>query len=342
MGNITYRYTNGKTFISSRITSNRSRTPQQIKQRKGFSGIAHTARALRSLLEVGFSKYKGGRVMNHFMRYNTSLLKYVKNSPVYDATLPSITNLCMALSDPAFTGKVVAGNGSVRLTPVYNWDVSFANIEGIVYASRNFAAGDVITLGVCYSYLLAGSYFEMIDLYTKKLTEADVAELTDKNQFEIDRRSFPDMDIFGKLPAGFSDVEILLTTILTGRNDSSESFLRPAPGMAPQFEVASQTFDDATHMRLVMAAPGAFAAEVGNKALGCLLAFIDETRDLPVFKVDSLSTDTHGVVDGLIVLPPEGYTYFMSVDPFEGSCILANEEHVVAVFSGVDSPVLMG
>ncbi|MDR1403123.1 MAG: hypothetical protein LBJ60_05410 [Tannerellaceae bacterium] len=132
---------------------------------------------------------------------------------------------CTTLSDPAFTGKVMAGNGSVKLTAAYEWDASFTSIEGRAYASRHFAAGDVITLGICYSCLLEGSYFEKVDLYTKKLTEADVDGLAYKNQFKIDKLSFPEMDIFGKLPRDVGNVEILATTILTGENDSSESYV---------------------------------------------------------------------------------------------------------------------
>lgn len=162
-------------------------------------------------------------------------------------------------------------------------------------------AGDTVTLGLCYSYLLAGSYFEMVEVYSKKLTEEDVKNLSFKNHFPITREAFPEMDVFGILPQDFSNVEILVSAIVNGEKDSSTSFLSPMPDMPPKFHVASQTFDDTTHMRLVMQSPQAFAAEVGEKALSLSFVFMEDMEDghPEMYRVSALSKDAGGKVDGI-------------------------------------------
>jgi hypothetical protein len=278
------------------------------------------------------------------MHYNKPLMEYIKRSAEYDVRLPSVTNLCIALSDNAFDDKVLVANGSVLLIPTYEWD-SMSNIGGTVYASRPYVAGDVLTLGVCYSYVLVGSYFEMIDLYQKRLTEEDIDQLPYNNQFRITRQAFPTMNIFGKLPPGFSDVEILVSTILTGEKDSSESYLSPMPDMAPQFHIASQTFNDDKHMRLVVDNPKGFAAEIGERALSCSFVFIEdmEYENFRRFKVDSLSKDTKEQVNGIIVSPPGSGVYITSEYPARDDAysLLLKDDEVVAVFSGVASLPLL-
>jgi hypothetical protein len=327
--------------MSRRVTSNKSNTFSQVKQRKGFGAISHVSKALRSLLKIGFSRHKNARVDNLFMHYNKFLMNYIRNSPDFDAELPSTTNLCIALSNPDFGGKILVANGDVALTTTYEWRPG-GTIAGMVRASRKFMPGDVITLGLCYSYLLAGAYFEMIETYSKELSEEDVEKLSFKSHFPITQQAFPDMDVFGILPPGFSDVEILATVILTGDKDSSTSYLIPMPDMAPEFHVASQTFDDNTHMRLVMQNPAAFAAETGERALDLPFVFLEdmEASEPMFYKVSALSKDAGGKINGLIITPPEGMAYLVSdytPGSEEYSALIRNDKYAV-IFTGVAHP----
>ncbi|MDR1624740.1 MAG: hypothetical protein LBS04_07190 [Tannerellaceae bacterium] len=341
VGNVTYRYTRGKTIMSRRITSNRSNTASQVKQRKGFGAIAHVAKALHSLLSIGFSRHKSGYANNLFMHYNKPLMDYIRNNPGFDAELPGITNLCIALSDPGFGNKIRVANGEVSLTVTYQWGPG-ATIEGMIRASRKFMSGDVITLGLCYSYLLEGAYFEMIETYSTELTEGDVASLAFKSHFPITQQTFPEMDVFGILPPGFGDVEILATAILMGNKDSSTSYLLPMPDMTPEFHVAAQTFDDDMHMRLVMQHPAAFAAEMGEWVIDLPFVFLEDMEDSEptVYSVSALSKDAGGKVNGLILSPPEGTSYIVSdytPGSEEYSAILRNNKYAV-IFTGVGHP----
>jgi hypothetical protein len=328
MGNVTYRYTRGKTVMSRRITSNKSNTGPQIKQRKGFGTLAHMAKALRSLLRIGFSKHKDARVDNLFMHTNTPLLAYVKSNPNFDADLPSITNLCIMLSNPAFGSQIVVADGSVKLTIKYDWGPN-STVAGEVNSSRKFVAGDMVALGICYSYLLMGSYFEMVEVYTKKLTDVDIEKLAYKTRFLITEEAFPEMDVFGILPSGFSDVEILVTFILVGEKDASTSYIVAMPDMAPEFHVASQTVYDGAHMRLVMDNPQAFAAEIGERALGLDVGFKDDILypELNLCKVADMSRDTGGKINGIILSPPMGKAFYVA--EYEG-----REEDYIGLISG--------
>jgi hypothetical protein len=312
-------------------------------QRKGFGAVAHVAKAIRPLLDIGFSKHKDGRGDNLFMHYNTSLMEYIKENPDFDMHLPSVTNLCIALSHPEFGGKIMVADGDITLAISYDWGPD-STIGGIVHSSRKFVEGDRVTLGLCYSYLLMGSYFEMVEVYTRKLTEADVRKLPFKSHFPITPEMFPEMDVFGILPVGFSDVEILVTFILVGAKDASQSYLVPMPDMAPEFHVASQTFDDAKHMRLVMENPAAFVAEIGDRALGLTFIFMNDVgrEDVFLYKVAAMSKDTDGKVNGLIVTPPEGMEFDMldyEARPDEYSGLLKDNKFIVT-FTGVGMPDL--
>jgi hypothetical protein len=342
-GNVTYRYTRGKTIMSRRITTNKSKTVPQVKQRKGFGTVAHLAKAIRPVLDIGFAKHKDGRGDNLFMHYNTSLMEYIKDNPDFDAHLPSVTNLCIALSHRDFTGKIMVADGDITLATGFDWGPD-STIGGMVHSSRKFVEGDKVSLGLCYSYLLSGSFFEMVEVYTRQLTEEDVRKLSFKSHLAISKELFPEMDVFGILPVGFSDVEILVTFILVGAKDASESFLVPMPDMAPEFHVASQTFDSATRMRLVMENPAAFVAEVGGRALGLSLVFMDnmESGNPRLYKVVEMATDTEGKVNGIVVASPTGFEYDVrdyvaEADEYSG---LLKDNRFIVTFTGVAWPDL--
>jgi hypothetical protein len=343
-GNITYRYTRGKTIMSRRITSNKSNTLPQIEQRKGFGTVAHVAKALRSLLEIGFSKHKNSRADNLFMHYNTSLMAYIRESPDFDVELPSITNLCIALSNPHFAGKILVANGDIKLAITYEWGPD-STITGIVHASRKFVPGDTVTLALCYSYLLMGTYFEMVELHTKKLTDTDIANLPYNSHFPITPQTFPELNVFGALPPNFTDVEILVTVLVTGQKDSSQSYLVPMPDMTPEFHASSQTYDDTTHMRIIMENPQAFTAEIGERALNLHLVFLDDmqTNSPTYYKVTAMSRDSNGKINGFIIVPPAGRTFF-ETDPTPGadeySGLIKDNKYIV-IFTGIAAPMLM-
>lgn len=228
LGNITYRYVNGRTIASRRVTTNNSRTPLQVKQRQGFSATVKLAKALNSLIRIGFEKSKSGSPYNQFMKHNRDYIDYVKSKPDYDLNLPAITNLCNAISDTDFTGKVTIANGSLNLTNVFSLSAG-DKLTGTMYLGRDFAEGDCITLAICYSYKLVGSDFESIQLYDKILTLQDINTLTVKNQFEINETTFPNIELDGSLPEGSTEIKRVITVILSSEKDRSYSIIQPFP-----------------------------------------------------------------------------------------------------------------
>jgi hypothetical protein len=279
------------------------------------------------------------------MHYNTALMEYIKTYPGFNNHLPAITNLCIALSDPEFGAKIMVANGTIEHTVTYEWGPG-PSIEGKIHASRKFMAGDVVSLGLCYSYMLVGSFFGMTEVYSRKLTKEDVKNLSYPNHFPINGEMFPEMDVFGVLPPGFSDVEILAAAIVTGENDSSQSFLAPMPDMKPEYQVVSQSFDDDTHMRLVVDYPEAFVNETGLLALHCVMMYLADIENKidREFKVEALSQDAAGNVNGIIVSPPNNYTYMTGdYSTEEGEvCVLVEGDEVIAFLNGVAEVVMMG
>ncbi|MDH6341881.1 hypothetical protein M2480_000544 [Parabacteroides sp. PFB2-12] len=228
LGNITYRYVNGKTIASKRVTTNNSRTPLQVKQRQGFTGTVKLAKAINPLVYIGFEKGKAGSPNNQFVKHNGDYMNYIKVKSDYDVNRPQIAYLYEAINDSNFTGKVVIANGNLNLTNVFAFN-SEDKLTCKMYLSRDFLAGDTITLAVCSTYMLVGSMFEAIQMYSKTLTQQDVDQLPVKNQFEINGTTFPDLDLDDHYPEGYSDVKEVITAIVSSEKDRSASIFQKMP-----------------------------------------------------------------------------------------------------------------
>lgn len=228
IGNITYRYVKGKTIASRRITQNNSRTPLQMQQRYGFTATVQLAKALNPVIRIGFEKNKTGSPYNQFMKQNKSYLNYAKTSPRHDIELPAITNLCTALADETFNGKITVANGSLNQTTLFKQETN-AKLTGTIYLSRDFNPGDKIHLITCYSYQLVGSHFEAVKIYTNELTIHETDRLNIKNQYPINEETFPALKLFDGLPEEATNIETALATIITGETDHTTTTIQPLP-----------------------------------------------------------------------------------------------------------------
>ncbi|MDL2257052.1 hypothetical protein LJC06_02460 [Bacteroidales bacterium OttesenSCG-928-I14] len=343
LGNITYRYVNGKTIASRRVTKNNSKTPLQIKQRYGFTATAKLAKVLRPLLQIGFDKNKIGSVYNNFMHYNKDLMLYAKNSPDIDINLPAISNLCIALNDYEFEGKVTAASGSINLTTVFDWGLN-KSVDAMLYLSRDFVIGDQIVLVICYSYTLVGSYFESVRMVTKELNSEDIRLMKVKNQYHVIESTYPDLDIFDSLPLGYTDVELAVSILVIGEKDRSTSYFDTMPNMPPHFIVTSQTLDDNKHMRLVI-------NDVDS--LQELFDYNEPTGEISIpikkggqitrkFPIDGYAKDDQNTVVGLIITTdgtPMNFTIPFSGTEVGESAIIKDGIRLCTV-EGVLSPTM--
>ena len=317
LGNITYRYVKGKTIASRRITSNRSQTTKQQQQRLAFSLTGLLAKSLRTVIYHGFDNNQHGSPTSNFMRVNKEFMHYARTSDYLSRDLPAISNLCIALDDPKFRGKVVASSGSVNLTTVYDWGDD-ASLLARLYLSRDFVKGDVVTLAVCCSYQLVGSYFESIRLYDKELTNDEVEGLTFRNQYEITGSTYPGVDIFAELPPGFSELELAVTVIVTGEKDRSTSYFSVMPDMIPFFEVTSQSIVDSKHMRIVVKDIQEFYRLMKDQMIGASV-FIPYDKHVPngdYFPINEFSKDDEHIINGIICYSNSEYEFDI---PFSGN-----------------------
>ncbi|WP_280752084.1 MULTISPECIES: hypothetical protein [unclassified Parabacteroides] len=156
-------------------------------------------------------------------------MNYIKTKTDFDMEQPALLNLYEALSDEGFTGKVVIANGTTTLTSVFNIS-NDKKLTGTLYFGRDFQSGDTITVGICHTYQLANTQFEAIKLCSKTLTEQEVAALSVKSQFVINDTTFPNIDPFGFLPTGYTNVHTVLTAIVVNETDRSHSFMQLADG----------------------------------------------------------------------------------------------------------------
>lgn len=230
IGNITYRYVNGRTIASKRVTKNKSQTENQAQQRFAFSVLASIGKSIKPITNIGFVRNSRGSQYANFLHYNKVFMQYARSSELLSLELPAISNLCIALNDPEFNGKLIAADGGLGLTTIFNWGVD-NSIDAKLYLSSDFMEGDFIQMGVCYSYQLQGTYFEAVTLHKRELSEEDISDLAFKNQYLITEDTFPDIDLFGMLPPGYTDLGLAVIVIVLREKDRSTSYFQRMPDM---------------------------------------------------------------------------------------------------------------
>lgn len=89
-GNITYRFTRGRTIASQRITENKSNTPLQAAQRGCFRVMSQVAFLLAAHIEWAFDKTKYGSQRNNFIQRNKDYMKEINAASVQQAIVGRI------------------------------------------------------------------------------------------------------------------------------------------------------------------------------------------------------------------------------------------------------------
>lgn len=234
VGNITFRYINGRTIASSKIIHNHSKTEKQLQQRFAFALTGSLAKTLRPIIDIGFEKNGHSSQTAGFVRNNKEFMCYARNSQNLSRDLPAVTNLCAALSDLEFEGRILSADGSLDLAVAYDWGPD-RSIEAVLHFSREFKSGDKITLGVCCSYFLSGAYSEFVIFHTKELAAEEVRRLTIKNRLEIDGKTFPQMNILESISPG-TDMQVAVTLIVNGKKDRSISSFSLMPEMSARID----------------------------------------------------------------------------------------------------------
>lgn len=84
-GNITYRYSRGRTIASQRITENKSNTPLQASQRGYFRVMSQVAFLLAAHIEWAFDKTKYGSQRNNFIKRNKDYMREINAASVQQA-----------------------------------------------------------------------------------------------------------------------------------------------------------------------------------------------------------------------------------------------------------------
>lgn len=84
-GNITYRYSRGRTIASQRITENKSNTPLQASQRGYFRIMSQVAFLLAAHIEWAFDKTKYGSQRNNFIKRNKDYMHEINAASVQQA-----------------------------------------------------------------------------------------------------------------------------------------------------------------------------------------------------------------------------------------------------------------
>ena len=122
-GNITYRFSRGRTIASQRITENKSNTPLQAAQRGYFKIMSQVAFLLAAHIEWAFDKTKYGSQRNNFIQRNKDYMKEINAASVQQAMvgrvpintfIPTLFNMA-GTKDAPDVQVISAADGSVLM-----------------------------------------------------------------------------------------------------------------------------------------------------------------------------------------------------------------------------------
>lgn len=337
-GNITYRQTRGRTIASQKVGSNPSKTESQVRQRSSFGELGRLAQTLSNIISTTFNKSRYGSSRNTFIKSNTALMEYIRGISDYNSELPPIKNLSTYLSDPASGLKVMLSKGALNVVNSFTWDEQL-DLAGAMFLSRDYKAGDRITVYVLYTYLMAGAWFESIKTFTKVLSDTDVSALTVGNRFDVNKQTMPGLETVGDLPPDASDGEFMVTGVVEDSTKRTNSYLTLLPEQSYLLEAASQTIINPQEMQVIFTDKTLFATKVADQAIGGYALFMPDSPDKP-YAVKAIAKDAGENPIGLIFGPPIQGDY---VSPLsgedEGPVPLMKDGKVIAWMENVVNPL---
>ncbi len=340
LGNVTYRKVRGRTIASERITANNSKTRKQVNHRNGFKEAARLGKSLGAVINECFEKTKLGSRRNNFIQSNNEYIRYYERVSNYNPELPSFTNLCSVLASSLFTGRLMISKGSTIVTNKLNWDNQNC-IEGSIYLSRSFEAGDTVIIPVCISYQLVGSFFEMIKTFRKTLTSEDINLLTNPNEFIVNKDTIPGLETISDLPENASREEFILSGIVLGEKDCSTSYLQLMPTRVYIMNASSQILvEENKVMQILDSDPELFMEHLADNVTNAYGIFNSESPDLH-FPVKGIAYDGENKPIGLLFDSPADQNFVVPLTgPDVDEVLLIRKGFLIAVIKNVKNPDL--
>jgi len=338
LGDLTYKHVRGRTVASQRITENSSRTSKQKEQRRSFSMMGKTTKSLRPIIDIGFSRTKYGSPQNNFTTTNKEYMNFLKKDTLLDPGLPSIFNLYLSLIDERFYGNVMSARGSYDTNAEFGWDDD-RNIEGYIDLTRNFEAGDTVTIAAAYSYKRRGSYYEMVRMCSIQLGSADIEKLENPNEFIVNTKTISELDSLIKLPEESTELRVIITGIVTGPSGNSTSYYLPAPTRPFHMKATDQLRVEDTIMQVNLADMDDFSSVYDDDIKGAIL-YLGGLEDPDfMFTVIEFVSNAEDQYCGIKFSTPEGKKLTI---PFMGSetgtVQLKFEGELIALIDGLQIP----
>ncbi|MDR0748969.1 MAG: hypothetical protein LBF62_05310 [Tannerellaceae bacterium] len=193
IGNVTIRQVNGRTIISAKVSRNNSKTGKQVARRDSFTMLAKLGRFLKPVINIGFEQLKNGSKANNFSKLNTDLGNYLSEHKVKDPYPHPARILYEALTDKAFIGQVVAARGNINCKSEFVIGAD-GQINGLLSLSRNFMAGDTLTVALILLATFQRKETESIELATYTLGSPDIAALEHPRQFVVGKNNWPGLN----------------------------------------------------------------------------------------------------------------------------------------------------
>lgn len=322
IGPITFKFVNGKTIASKKITSNKSNTPAQDKQRKGFMLINFLKRDVSDIILVGFCKSGSLTAANYFLTVNKPYSRYLREYGYKGSRETPILNLYTALEDPRFTNrKVYAAYGGKTLECKPAWDSN--NLPVITIDNPyEFIPDDTITIAFALSYQANNIRYEKTRLFARTLTQEDIDQLPINTIFVANNQTIPGLNPLGNIHPNAIDIKVVATAILHTTNVAADtgnatSLFFNMPSLAINYKIDKQEFakNGKNEMTISSNTPQDFPAALAQNAVGAVLWF--PIIDLPApqrYEVTSVVLDANNQPIGLLLADTMGQT--LAADPY--------------------------
>lgn len=312
-GSLTFRQVRGQTILSEKITTNSSNTEDQVQQRTGFGGSGRFTAVLGPVIDQTFEKTKHGSRRNNFTRNNRPLIRCIRADYEFDPEMPPVKNVCRYLADPKTSLKVMIAKGGLKETDSFSWNEQY-ELEGTVELSRDFKAGDRITLYVPYTYLRGRVWYDSIKSFTRILNEEDIASLEIPNCFVVNKETVPQLETLTVLPRGATTAQFLIAGVVNDKRKRTTSYLSLLPGLPYSLTAESQAITSPEEMEVIFKETDLFAMEIVNKVTGGYGLFHTEDPDAN-FAVKSVKRDANNNTVGLVFSPPSSQSFLL---PLQG------------------------
>ena len=225
VGENTYKTVRGRTIVSSKITTNKSRTPKQVEQRKAFAVMGEFSKIMAAWIDKNFDQTKYGSPRNQFMKRNAPIMAYLKTNKLLTGT--SIDKLAQAIKDGQ---ALYAGFGANMANATFTPAADGLSLK-LVF-SRDIMIGDILTLVACISYTVSGAdgtaiSYPQVRIMDYVIKDGDIG--ADANIITLNKTKIPALDTCLKAPTGYTaDSKIYAASILSG-NEKALCFYSGTP-----------------------------------------------------------------------------------------------------------------